>query len=608
MLFLFTLAAASLAAAGSIQDVEHIVLFMQENRAFDHYFGTMAGIRGFKDPNVQVNNGTPVWYQNVDAALSTKTDSLLPWYLNYLGGTWENATQCMEAGSNGWSPNQAALNHDLNNDWATQNTPWSWAHFTRAELPNHFAIAEGWTVGDMYQQAVITSTNPNRVVWASGTINEPDGGVYIDNNETPGCESPDLNCYPLTWETTAQLYENAGVTWQVYQDTDNFDDNPLAWFQQFQQAPNGSALNKQGMSYIGLESFYKDAAAGTLPQVSYIIGPAELSEHPPYQPKDGAWLQQKIVDTVTSSPLYNNTVLIISYDETGGWGDHVVPYHSPSGTPGEWIQDPYGEAGYVYTGPGFRLPFYIISPWTRGGYVYTGKSDHNSQIKFVEEVFAAKGKNVKTPVMNAWRREFMSDLTLAFDFEHPDYSIPSMPNASYPSTNSKGQWNGYAVCEAKYPTQRPPVPYGQQNVNTALETEEGFKAVRGELSEGRYLTFEMNGYALTDTNGKLTATKATSTHNTASQRFVVYEANSTLPVFTIKSAQSVNSTTATVQNKKSSAPSLAGSFQILDMGNGTGYSVQQVTGKKYLSINKNGAVQLGKAPAGFSIFSVTYNS
>lgn len=154
---------------------------------------------------------------------------------------------------------------------------------------------------------------------------------------------------------------------------------------------------------------------------------------------------------------------------------------------------------------------------------------------------------------------------------------------------------------------RPPVPYGTQTESTALETEEGFKAVRGELSEGRYLTFEMNGYALTDANGKLTATKATSTHNSASQRFVVYEANATLPVFTIKGAQSGNYSTAT-EEMKTSSPSLAGSFQILDMGNGTGYSVQQVKGGKYLSISKSGAVQLGKTAAGFSLFSVTYNS
>lgn len=138
---LAALATASAVYAGSIVDIEHVVLFMQENRAFDHYFGTMAGVRGFSDPNVQRNNGTPVWYQVVNASLSNATTSLLPFYLNYLGGTWEEATQCMEAGSNGWDANHDALNGDLNNHWAIGNTPWSWGYFTRKEVPNHFAIA-----------------------------------------------------------------------------------------------------------------------------------------------------------------------------------------------------------------------------------------------------------------------------------------------------------------------------------------------------------------------------------------------------------------------------------------------------------------------------------
>lgn len=99
------LATATTAYAGSIADIEHVVLFMQENRAFDHYFGTMAGVRGFSDPNVQVNNGTPVWYQVVNGSLSNATDTLLPFYLNYQGGSWEEATQCMEAGDNGWDSN-----------------------------------------------------------------------------------------------------------------------------------------------------------------------------------------------------------------------------------------------------------------------------------------------------------------------------------------------------------------------------------------------------------------------------------------------------------------------------------------------------------------------
>jgi phospholipase C len=100
--------------------------------------------------------------RDLNSTLTTKADSLLPFYLNYLGGTWDEATQCMVAGDNGWNDNQAALNGDLNNKWALNNTPWSWGHFKRAELPVHFAIAEGWTVGDMYQVSI--SIRFNRLI------------------------------------------------------------------------------------------------------------------------------------------------------------------------------------------------------------------------------------------------------------------------------------------------------------------------------------------------------------------------------------------------------------------------------------------------------------
>lgn len=120
----------------------------------------MAGVRGFKDPNVQVNDGVPVWYQKVDSSLKTNATTLLPWYINYLGGEWNDATQCMYTGSNSYQANHGALNNEKNDMWAIKNTPWSWSHFTRAEIPAHFAIAEGWTVGDMYQEGVIASTTP----------------------------------------------------------------------------------------------------------------------------------------------------------------------------------------------------------------------------------------------------------------------------------------------------------------------------------------------------------------------------------------------------------------------------------------------------------------
>jgi phospholipase C len=107
------------------------------------------------------------------------------------------------------------------------------------------------------------------------------GYPYIDNNETPGCENGGFNCYPLSWKTAAEFYEDAGVSWSVFQDADNFDDNPLAWFSQFQEALPGSQLRNKGMVGSTLDDFYAMAANGTLPAISYVVGPTELSEHPP---------------------------------------------------------------------------------------------------------------------------------------------------------------------------------------------------------------------------------------------------------------------------------------------------------------------------------------
>ena len=203
---------------------------------------------------------------------------------------------------------------------------------------------------------------------------------------------------------------------------------------------------------------------------------------------------------MTQSPAYKNTVLIISYDETGGWGDHVVPFHSPNGTAGEWLQDPYGNAGYTYSGPGFRMPFYIISPWTRGGHVFTEHADHNSQTMFVETWLEALGyKNVRTPNITPWRRAHMSNLVNAFDFNKPDYSLPTVAQAPAPLRDTSeppptdgelgalsGNYIGAAKCQATYPTQNPPVPYGPENANAdmSLQTEEGFKT-RANLSMRR---------------------------------------------------------------------------------------------------------------------------
>ncbi|KAA8651475.1 nonhemolytic phospholipases C family protein [Aspergillus tanneri] len=582
--------------AGSLKDIEHVVIFMQENRSFN---------------NIN-DDGLPVWHQKVDPDMSTDAKTLLPWYLGYKGGYWNDAIQCMVAGSNGYEENQGALNHGLNTNWARNNTPWSWGYLKRNDIPYQFALAEGWTMGDMYQESQVTSTNPNRVTLVSGSVNVPggpqsphQGGVYIDNNETPGCDSNKINCYPLKWKTIFEYYEEAGVSWQIYQDKDNFDDNPLAWFEQYQNASSSSPLAKKGMAYLGIDAFYEAAKNGTLPEVSFIVGPPELSEHPPYMPKEGAWLQKQVVDAVVKSPKYSSTLLIISYDESGGFGDHVVPFHSPEDTPGEWMKDPYGKFGKIYVGPGVRVPFYMVSPWTRGNRVFTERADHNSQILFLEEWLTARGyKNIQTDEMVHWRREHMSNLVNALDLDHPDTSIPNLPNVEEPP-KAFGKYVGVVKCKALHPVQRPPVPYGKQdNVTEALWFEDGYKECVGYLTEGRYLVFEKSGNALTNAGNatQISSTPAQPDHRDKKQRWVIhYSDDEESQVFHISSALDGKWLGPKGALLAADRGEDAADVKITFLGNGNGYSLQYsdstpVEGQKFPASDE-----------GYQVWSVTYH-
>jgi phospholipase C len=295
---------------------------------------------------------------------------------------------------------------------------------------------------------------------------------------------------------------------------------------------------------------------------------------------------------------------MISYDETGGFGDHVTPYHSPPGTPGEWLQDPYHKLGHTYSGPGFRLPFYIVSPWTRGGNVFTEHSDHNSQILFIEAWLAAKGLNVTTDQMVPWRRAHMSDLVAAFDFARPDYGLPELPDAPAPHTNAQGVYDGSAHCSALYAVRRPPVPYGVQSADVAALSEKGFKAVRGALTEGRYLTFEMTGWALTNGGGRaFAATESRSGHDDVSQQWVLHaldadDAGDTFAISSARDGRYMGSHTSLVGHVSGAETYTIGFVA------GKGYALQKENGD-YVAVDGNGEVQITHEVVYFGKFSVT---
>ena len=133
--------------------------------------------------------------------------------------------------------------------------------------------------------------------------------------------------------------------------------------------------------------------------------------------------------------LWAKTALFVTYDENGGFFDHVPPVTAPAGTPGEFVTapavpDPTAVGSPPITGPiglGFRVPMLIVSPFSRGGFVSSDFFDHTSVLRFLETLFGAE-----VPNLSAWRRAAVGDLTSAFNFKAPDSSIPTLPSTIPP--------------------------------------------------------------------------------------------------------------------------------------------------------------------------------
>jgi len=161
------------------------------------------------------------------------------------------------------------------------------------------------------------------------------------------------------------------------------------------------------------------------------VGSVLTSDHPPSPSIFGENLVSLIVGSLmANSALWAKTVLFISYDENGGFFDHVAPVTAPPGTPGEFVTapavpDPTVIGSPAITGPiglGFRVPMLIISPFSRGGFVSSDLFDHTSVLRFLETLFGAE-----VPNLSAWRRATVGDLTSALNFKKPDRSIPNLP-------------------------------------------------------------------------------------------------------------------------------------------------------------------------------------
>jgi phospholipase C len=428
---------------GTIHDVAHIVVLMQENRSFDHYFGTMPGVRGFGDrfpiPVPPGPDGSPrtVWDQADATAVPPR--HLRPFRLST---TADYDLMRMLGTPHTWNNAQAAWDQGRLAHWPEAKTQRAMAHYALDDIPFQWAMADAFTLCDAYHCAMHTGTNTNRLFLWTGT-NDPlgkGGGPALDNPEQ-GLDKPDAAGPRFSWTTYPERLEQAGVSWHIYQDMrDNFDDNPLVNFLAYRAAhrrdPGArTALADKGLSTGGLDQLRADVLADRLPQVSWIVGTAEGSEHPgPSSPAQGAAYTAKVIEALTANPaVWARTVLFINFDENDGFFDHVPPPAPPShdadlpgGLAGASMVDTAADyhrlkatvssgddlnlRGRPY-GLGPRVPMYVLSPWSRGGRVHSEVSDHTSVIRFMETRFG-----VTEPNISPWRRAVCSDLTGAFDF------------------------------------------------------------------------------------------------------------------------------------------------------------------------------------------------
>ncbi|MCX4767164.1 phospholipase [Streptomyces sp. NBC_01275] len=393
----------------SLADIEHVVLLMQENRSFDHYFGTLSGVRGFADPDaLTLDTGRSVFYQP-DA--ENPKGYLLPFHLD----TRTSSAQAIPSTSHAWSVQHDAWNGGRMDRWLPAhrkadgvNGPYVMGYYTREDIPFQFALAETFTVCDHYFCSVLGPTWPNRLMWMTGTL-DADGasGGPIINNTAPT---------PYGWTTYAERLQAAGVSWRVYQQDDDYGCNVLEQFAIFRDAPPGSALYERGVRPQPEGTFEDDARGDRLPTVSWIMPTSHQSEHPDYLPAAGADFVASKIEAIAANPkVWRKTAFILNYDENDGLFDHVPPPTPPAGTPGEFVRG-------LPVGGGFRVPAIIVSPWTVGGWVATESFDHTSALRFLERLTGVAEPNIST-----WRRGAFGDLTSAFRLSSPRPLPPSLP-------------------------------------------------------------------------------------------------------------------------------------------------------------------------------------
>jgi phospholipase C len=366
--------------------IQHIVVIMQENHSFDNYFGSLAkpefygaevdGIRpGLSNPD---SHGNPV-------------------------PVFKEKNLCVADPNHGWNAvhsdwNQGEIDGFVKtNDQSGQGAR-VMGYYDETDLPYYYALANTFAIGDRYFSSVLSQTFPNRFYLYAGTS----FGQVQNIMPEPKVGYAQKSIFAL-------LDEN-GVSWKYYSDG-------TAYLRLFQPVFLRD-LAKTGR----IADYEADLAKGTLPQVVFLDPAAEgEDEHPNADVQLGqSWVARQ-VNSLLSSSAWKDSVVFLTYDENGGFFDHVAP---PAACKPDDVA-PLLTQGFVpgdFANYGFRVPFVAISPYAKHHFVSHSVFDHSSILKFIEAKF-------NLPALSA--RDANADgFSDVFDFAHPDFTVPSLPAAT----------------------------------------------------------------------------------------------------------------------------------------------------------------------------------
>ena len=426
--------------------INHVIVMLQENRSFDEYFGHLPDYwqaKGFP----QATNGTTFDGESSNASNVDDTGATVSAY--------NIATACTENPSPSW--NEDHVDRNRNDSTSPNNAPMdgfvhtagkdavgfgfydvlghrAMGYYTGDQLNYYYFMASSFATSDRWFSPVMTRTQPNRMYLYAATS---EGHVYP---LAPG--SPQL-----TAQTIFQLLQNHGISWKIYAHPDkNGCSTPSCLYAQSylnQFAYGQYVINHMPSQFAPISQLLSDMQNGTLPQVAFVEPASEtaLDEHSsdddvtnPPNVQSGAAYVANIINTLMASPSWKDSVFILSFDEFGGFYDHVPPH---SATPPDAIEYPtdlqssskgtdicYGNTstpvcGFFFTG--YRVPLIVISPFTRKNYVSHTTADYTAILKFIETRFGL-------PNLTA-RDSAQPDMTEFFDFANAPWKTPPTPPA-----------------------------------------------------------------------------------------------------------------------------------------------------------------------------------